>query len=339
MPTEHRIPETHRAPGRQSRRLVRAGVVSLVAGIGIMGAKFAAWLISGSTAILADAAESIVNVVAAAIVTVGVAVGSRPADADHPYGHGKAEFLSAAVEGGMILVAATLILIEATRAILVGPELRALGRGIVVAGGAGVANLVLGLYLVRVGRREGSAALAADGLHVLSDVVTTAGTLVALALVGATGFVILDPLVAIVVGLHILRTGWRVIRRALAGLLDEADFDLLAAIAGHLETERRPEWVEIHQLRAWSSGTIKHVDLHLTVPRYLSVDDAHRLADGLERGLARWIEGEGDVVVHLDPCLPRHCGACTMPRCPVRSRPVDKPFPFDSESLTKEGVI
>jgi cation diffusion facilitator family transporter len=338
VPTEHRIHETHPAP-REGRRLVRAGVVSLVAGTVIMAAKFAAWLITGSSAILADAAESIVNVVAAAIMTLGVIVAARPADADHPYGHGKAEFLSAAAEGGMILVAATLILVQSTRALVIGPVLRELGTGIVVAGAAGVANLGLALWLIRVGRQERSAAVAADGAHILTDVVTTAGTLVALLVVKWTGFVILDPLVAIAVGLNILVTGWKVIRQALAGLLDEADFELLERIARQLEADRQPEWVEVHQLRAWSSGAVNHVDLHLTVPRYLSVAVAHRVGDSLERRLLDAIEGPGDAVVHLDPCLPRHCPECTMAECPVRSVPIEKPFNLTVDNMTRPGLI
>jgi cation diffusion facilitator family transporter len=338
VPTEHRLPEIH-APLPERRHVVRAGVVSLVAGAGILAAKFAAWLITGSSAILADAAESIVNVVAAAVVTLGVVVASRPADADHPYGHGKAEFVSAALEAAMIVIAATLILVESAYAMWRGPELRDLGTGILVAGGAGAANLALGLYLLGVGRRERSAALAADGMHVLSDVLTTVGALGALALVRVSGFVLLDPLVGMAVGAHILRTGWKIMRRALAGLLDEADFPLLGTIAAELESARRAEWVEIHQLRAWSSGAVKHVDLHLAVPRYFAVEDAHDLADDLQTRILKGIGGVGDVVVHLDPCVPRHCAACTMPRCPVRSRQLEKPFAFTVESLTQAGAI
>jgi cation diffusion facilitator family transporter len=337
VPTEHRAHAAHfTAAG--TRVAVRAGIVSLVAGTLIMGAKFVAWFITGSAAVLADAAESVVNVVAAAIVTVSVIVASRPADAEHPYGHGKAEYLSAAVEGGMIVLAATLILVESLRKLIAPVEIPHIEKGILIAGGAGLANLLLGLYLVRVGRKESSSAVEADGIHVLSDVITTAGTVGALVAVRLTGFVILDPLVALAVAAHILRTGWKVVRRALAGLLDEADFDLLQSIANHLNEVRREEWVEIHQLRALSSGSVHHLDLHLSVPRYLSVERAHNLADELEAELQRG-ERRGDVVVHIDPCLPPECPGCIVSDCPVRSSPLEKRVPFNVDNLTRAGAI
>jgi cation diffusion facilitator family transporter len=322
-----------------TRVAVRAGLVSLVAGTAILFAKFVGWAVTGSSAVFADAAESIVNVIAAAMATYSVAVAARPADADHPYGHGKAESLSAAVEGALIVVAALLIAVEAVREIVVGPELQRLGAGIAISGGAGLANLGLGLYLVRAGRRAGSEAIVADGLHVITDVVTTVGTILALALVWWTGFVLLDPIAALVVAANIVWTGARVIRRALVSLLDEADFTALERIAKQLEKARRAEWVEIHQLRSWTSGPLRHVDLHLIVPRYLSIERAHELGDELEHRLAELEGGAGEAVVHLDPCTPRHCRACSMPDCPVRAAPVDAPFAYTVESLTRRGVI
>jgi cation diffusion facilitator family transporter len=334
---ELRVPEGH--PVAEPRVAVRAGVISLVAGIAIMGTKFAAWAVTGSTAVLADAAESVVNVVAAVLVTAGVVVASRPADADHPYGHGKAEFLSAAAEGGMIFAAATLIVVQSIREIVVGPEIQRIGAGILIAGGAGLANLALGLYLLRVGRKERSAAVTADGVHVLTDVATTVGTIVALVLVGLTGFTIIDPLAGLLIGVHILWAGWRVVRRAVGGLLDEADFELLQSIAALLARDRRSEWVEVHQLRGWSSGANTHLDLHLVVPRYLSVEAAHDLADDFEARLLQEVPDPADVIVHIDPCTPRHCSACQIENCPVRSTPLEAPFPFTVESLTRAGTI
>lgn len=323
----------------RSNAALRAGQISLVAGAVIMGAKFVASAVTGSTAIFADAAESIVNVIAAAMATYSVAVAARPADEDHPYGHGKAETVSAAVEGALIVVAASVIALEAVQDIIVGPMVQQIGVGIGISGVAGVANLGLGVYLLRVGRRESSEAIEADGLHIMTDVVTTAGTIVALVLVQLTGWMLLDPIAALLVAANILRTGSRVIRQALRGLLDEADFSLLQQIAEHLEAVRRPEWVEIHQLRSWASGTFQHVDLHLIVPRYLSIEQAHRLGDQLEAHLVDFADGGAESVVHLDPCTPKHCRACTMPDCPVRAAPLETPFSFDVESLTRRGII
>lgn len=246
---------------------LRAGLMSLGVGALILGVKLAAWLATGSSALLADALESIVNVVAAGMVAFTVMVAARPADDDHPYGHGKAEFLSAASEGALILLAATLIVAESVRKLIVGVELERTGAGVLLAALGAVANLGLGLYLLRTGRAVGSEALEADGRHVLTDVRTTAGSIAALLGVQLTGWLWLDPLVALAVAVNIVLTGWQVVRRALAGLLDEADFELLAEVGKRLERERRPDWIDIHELRTRRSGRFRHIDLHLVAPR------------------------------------------------------------------------
>src|SRR5882672_625703 len=199
---------------------VRAGFVSLGASIVILSVEPAAYLYTGSMALLADAAESSVNVIAASVMTFSVAVSRRPPDADHPYGHGKAEPLSAAVEGALIAGAAMFIAVEAVRRLFVGGELGHLGVGMAISGAAGVANLVLGLYLFGVGRREKSEAVRADGVHVLSDTVTTAASVAALLAVQLSGVALIDPMVAIVVAANLAWAGARVVRRSLTGLLD-----------------------------------------------------------------------------------------------------------------------
>lgn len=334
MPTDY--PQAHAAPIASS---LRAGVVSLAVGSAILALKLLAWLLTGSTALLADAAESVVNVLAAAILTYSLAVSARPPDANHPYGHGKAEALSAMVEGALVMVAGLAIVAEAARRIYLGPELHNLGQGISVSVFAGLANLALGGYLLAQGRRHRSEALHADGVHVLTDTVTTAAGIGALLIVGWTGWALLDPLVGLAVAANVLWAGWRVVRRSLTGLLDEADFDLLVQIGEHIERHRIPEWCEIHQLRAWAAGSTQHVDLHLVVPRYLSLEAAHGVADRLERIILGTIHEDGDAVIHIDPCRPVHCPRCTVESCPVRSAPLDEPVSFDVRSLTRSGIV
>jgi len=318
---------------------VRAGVISLVASVAILALKAAAYLYTGSMALLADAGESVVNVIAAALVTYSVAVSRRPPDADHPYGHGKAETLSAMVEGSLIFAAAVVIAIEAARRIVTGPVLQNLGGGIAVSAVAGLANLALGMYLLGVGRREQSEALRADGIHVLADTVTTAAGIAALAVVHFTGYVLLDPIAALLVAGNILWAGGAVVRRSLTGLLDEADFSLLVRLGERIEAVRRPEWCDIHQLRSRASGKRTHVDLHLVVPRYFTMDDAHRSGDVLEVELGQAFEGEADFVVHLDPCRPSHCSGCAMPACQLRADVFEKPVGFSADHLTLPGQI
>jgi cation diffusion facilitator family transporter len=334
MPTDY--PQAHGAPIASS---LRAGVVSLVVGSSILALKLLAWLLTGSTALLADAAESVVNVFAAAILTYSLSVSARPPDANHPYGHGKAEALSALVEGALVMIAGLGIVAEAIRRIYLGPELQNLGLGIAVSAVAGLANLALGAYLLAQGRRHRSEALHADGVHVLTDTVTTAAGIAALLVVAGTGWPLLDPLVGLAVAGNVLWAGWRVIRRSLTGLLDEADFDLLVQLGEEFERHRVPEWCEIHQLRAWAAGSTQHVDLHLVVPRYLSLDAAHGVADHLEQVILSRIHEDGDAVIHIDPCRPVHCPRCTVDPCPVRSSPLEKPASFEVRSLTRPGVV
>ncbi len=313
----------------------RAGLVSLVAGTAIFAGKLVAWYITGSSAVLSDALESVVNVAAAALLVWSLRLAARPADRNHPYGHGKVEFFSAGVEGTLIALAATLILIEALRQLAVGPELRRLEGGILLVSLAAAANAALGLYLVRVGRRTHSLALVADGRHILTDVATSVGVILALAAVWLTGWVLLDPLIAILVALNILYTGWRLVRQAVAGLMDEADEVLLGRVAAELEECRAPWWIDVHSLRAWRSGAVWHADLHLVVPRYFDADRLH----GIHHGVARAIHGAsgmpGDTIVHFDPCRPRHCPSCAMPDCPVRSAPVARRLPISLERATR----
>ena len=318
---------------------VRAGFVSLGASIVILAVKLAAYLYTGSMALLADAAESSVNVIAASVMTFSVAVSRRPPDADHPYGHGKAEPLSAAVEGALIAGAALFIAVEAMRRLFVGSELGHLGTGMAISAVAGAGNLVLGLYLLRAGRRESSEALRADAVHVLSDTLTTAASIAALVAVTLSGVGMIDPIVAILVAGNLAWAGARVVRRSLTGLLDEADFGLLVRLANALEAARRPQWCDIHQLRSRKAGRRRHVDLHLVVPRYFTMDEAHRVEDGLEAALAKVVEGDEDFVVHIDPCRPVHCAGCAMPDCPVRAVPLSKPAAFDVDHLTQPGPI
>jgi cation diffusion facilitator family transporter len=300
---------------------MRAGRLSLAVGVFVLAAKVAAWFVTGSVAVFSDAMESIVNVVAAVLLVWSLRLAAQPADRDHPYGHGKAEFLSAGVEGALIIVAALLIALQALRDLVVGALPQRLDVGIALVAGASLLNGALGLHLVRTGRHTHSLALVADGRHVLTDVWTSAGVLLGLAAVEVTGRVWLDPLVALAVAANIVREGWRLLRHALGGLLDEADETLLAKLAAALDHERPPEWIDVHGLRAWRSGAEAHFDLHLVVPRYLDAERLHHLQESVEDRLRSAAGMPAEAVVHFDPCRPHECGHCAMPACPVRSAP------------------
>ncbi len=309
----------------------RAGLVSLVAGSAIFAGKLAAWRLTGSSAVLSDALESVVNIGAAVLLLWSLRLAARPADRNHPYGHGKVEFFSAGVEGTLIAVAALLIVAEAGRQLWVGPELRRLEGGLVIVTLAAVANAGLGAWLVRVGRRTHSMALVADGKHILTDVFTSAGVVVALGLVWLTGWVLLDPLIAIAVALNILRTGWGLTREAVAGLMDEADDALLTNMVEGLERARDPWWIDVHSLRAWRSGAVWHGDLHMVVPRYFDADRLHRIHDQVASAVRGATGIPGETIAHFDPCRPRHCSGCAVENCPVRAAPLTQRSRFSLE--------
>jgi len=300
----------------------RAGVLSVVVSVVLLGAKLAAFGITGSTAVLSDALESIVNVVASSLALYTLIVGARPADHDHPYGHGKAEEFSAGVEGALIVVAGVLILVKALPAIGDPPPISNLDRGLAIVVLAGVVNLGVGMFLVRRGRATQSSALVADGQHLLTDVVTTAAVVTGLLLVRLTGRRWIDPLAASVVAVQILVSGVRIVRRSVGRLMDEADPDLVVRILDALRDARRPGLLEPHRLRVLRQGRHHHIDLHLVVPRFWSVEEAHALERRLGDEILDRIGESGEAIVHLDPCMPRCCSFCSLGDCPVRSEPL-----------------
>jgi len=307
--------------GGEERARLRAGFISLAVSVVLLAAKYQAYRLTGSTAILSDALESIVNVVAAVFAIGALIFAGRPADRNHPYGHGKMEFLSAAFEGGLIAFAALVILYEVVVGLTHGVELRALDLGLAIVLGAGLVNLALGYHLVRTGRRYGSLTLVADGRHVLADFYTSAGVVVGLLLVRFTGLVWLDPLVAAVVALNLMWTGARLIRQASAGLLDEEDPALLQRLLQVLQPHLGQGVIRVHHLRAIRAGRVNHVDAHLVVPEFWSVDRSHELAEDLGERVMKELGAEGEMTLHTDPCHRIYCRMCDLDDCPVRREP------------------
>ncbi len=296
----------------------RAITVSLLVSLALLVAKFQAYRLTGSTAILSDALESIVNVVAAVFAIGALVFAGRPADRNHPYGHGKMEFLSAAFEGGLIAFAAVLIVYEVAQSLLYGASLRDLDLGLAVVLGAGLVNLALGAYLVRAGRRHDSLTLVADGRHVMADFYTSAGIVVGLLLVRVTGLDWLDPLVAAVVALNLLWTGLGLVRQAAAGLLDEEDPELLNRLLDVLQPRLGQGVIRVHHLRAIRAGRFHHVDAHLVVPEFWSVERSHELAEELAEQVVKDLGVEGEMTLHTDPCHRIYCRMCDLEDCPIR---------------------
>jgi len=319
---------------------MRAGRLALVVGSLIFAAKLVAYLLTGSTAVFADAMESTINIVSAGMLVLALAIAARPPDSSHPYGHGKVEFLSAGIEGAAITFAALLILAESTRKLIEGPELHRLDLGLSFVAATTVANALLGRHLVRVGERTSSDALAADGRHVLTDVWTSVGVIAGLIVVSLTGWLWADPAIAIAVALNVAWEGYQLLQASLKGLMDEADEGAIEETARTLDQAREPSWIDLHGLRSWRSGARRHFDMHLTVPRYFDVEEIHAVHDRIESVLLEGDRHGSDVVVHFDPCCERECPHCRMTECPIRRHAFDHVLPFSAERavLTDEII-
>ena len=292
----------------------RAAILSLLVSTALMAAKFVAYYLTGSAAVFSDALESIVNVLASGLALYSIVLAHAPADARHPYGHGKVEFLSAAFEGGMILLAALVITARAVEQLVRGAQVRKVEAGIAIIAAAMVVNAVVGALVLRTGRRNGSIALEADGKHLLGDAVTTAGVLVALLLVKISGRAWIDPVGALVVAAYISWLAWGLLRRATAGLMDEqdaADDRLIRSVLdAHLEPSgREPRICSYHKLRHRHSGRYHWVDFHILVPASLTIERGHEVASALEHEIERAL-GEGNATAHVEPCTNTDCAAC-----------------------------
>jgi cation diffusion facilitator family transporter len=316
-----------------------AAVVSIVVSIALLAMKYLAYSLTGSTAIWSDAMESIVNVVAALFALGTLAFAGRPADRNHPYGHGKIEFFSAAFEGGLISFAAVLIIYQSIESLIVGSPIRAIDMGVLITLGAGLVNAALGWFLVSVGRRHRSMTLLADGYHVLSDFWTSLGVVVGLGLVSATGWLFFDPLVAVLVGINLARTGVRLVRHAAGGLLDEEDSQLLEQLVAAINANLTPGIIRVHFLRAIRSGRFTHVDAHLVVPEFWTVEQAHEAADAFERRVLASVDLDGELVFHTDPCRQLFCTSCDVTPCPIRAAPFASREPITlREAVTRDAL-
>lgn len=281
-------------------------------------AKFFAYYLTNSVSILTDALESIVNVTAALIGLYSLYISSLPRDSNHPYGHGKAEFISAAVEGTLVLSAGLLIIYKSINSIFSPEPLEQLNIGIYIISITAVINWLLGFLAVRQGTNNNSLALLASGKHLQTDSYSTVAIVAGLFLIKFTGFNWIDPLIAILFGFFIIYTAYKIIRKSLAGIMDEADMVLLKKMVELLNKHRRENWIDLHNLRVIKYGNVLHVDCHLTVPWYLNVHQAHKEIDYLAKMIRAEFGETLELFVHSDDCLYHQCHICNKTNCPVR---------------------
>lgn len=299
--------------------------------------KVIAWYLTGSVAILTDALESTVNVIAGLIGVYSLYVSAKPKDWDHPYGHGKAEFLSAAVEGTLITIAALIIIYEAINSFLHPHVIQKLDYGILLVAITGIINYIAGFVCINTGKKNNSLALVASGRHLQTDTYSTIGIIIGLVLLYFLKLWWIDSVVAILFAFIIMFTGYKIIRSSVSGIMDEADTTLMNKMVVILNDNRRENWIDLHNLRIIKYGGTLHIDCHLTVPWYLNVIEAHAEIDALSM-LVRQELGESiELFVHSDACMDFSCHICSKHDCNVRQHPFRKRIEWNMENITRDN--
>lgn len=308
---------------------------ALITGFILMIAKFAAYFITDSNFILTDAAESIVNVVASAFAFFSIWFSARPRDINHPYGHGKVEFFSVFLEGALIMLAGIIILIKSVYNLFYPHEVQQLLIGAAIIGITGLINGLLGFYMVRQGKIMLSITIEADGRHLITDAVTSSGLVIGLVLIYFTKILMLDSLLSIAVGLFIVYTAYKLVRKSVAGLMDEADFSMVDDILKILNENRKQEWIDIHNLRAQRYGNELHIDCHMTLPNYFDLTRVHHEVSKADELVNQFGHIKTEFFIHADPCIPECCYYCRMPNCPIRSQEKTQDYVWDMERVAQ----
>lgn len=301
----------------------KAVLISLIIGFLMLIGKMGAYLLTHSAAILSDALESVVHVIATSFAFYSLYLSLRPPDKKYPYGYGKIEYFSAGFEGALIIIAALSILYYAIHDIVIGSDLKQVDIGAIIIFIASAVNAILGLYLIRSGRKTNSLILVADGKHVLTDAYTSIGAFIALLLVLITNISLFDPIVAIILALNIIWTGKKLVHESVLGLMNIMEEHTLNEIANRLESERQlhPKWIDMHLFRYWKSGGKYFIDFHMTIPNYMSVTEGHQVIHDLEDIFKEiFMTDSVEALVHLDPCKPECCNMCKVANCHIRCK-------------------
>ncbi|AII59028.1 cation transporter [Dehalococcoides mccartyi CG4] len=307
-------------------RKTRAASFSIASNSTLIVMKAAVGFVTGSVSILAEAIHSTLDLVAAVIAFFGVKASDKPADATHPYGHGKWENVSGTVEAVLIFVAAIWIIYEAINRLIEGSAPEMLEWGVVIMGVSVVANTLVSRYLKKIARETDSVALEADASHLTTDVITSAGVLLGLLLAKLTGWSVLDPIVALLVALLIIKAAWDILNKSFGALVDarlpKEEVDAISSLIN----EHTSKLVEFHNLRTRKAGSYRYVDLHLVMPKTLSVEKAHSICDHLEKDLKDKLKIDY-VTIHVEPCTEENCPECQI-NC--KKRPSDLANPEDT---------
>ncbi|QIG90089.1 cation transporter [Chryseobacterium sp. POL2] len=306
-----------------------------IAGIVLFIAKLIAWRLTNSDAVFSDAMESIVNIIAAFMGLYSLYVAAKPKDEDHPYGHGKVEFITSGVEGTLIIFAGIVIIVQAVNSLLSQNVPSKLDWGMAIVAATAVINYVMGYISLQKGLKEKSLVLQSSGKHLMSDTITTGGVVISLIIVYITKLFWLDAVVAILFGSYIIVVGYKIVRKSLSGIMDEQDLDLVEKIAKILENNREIDWIDIHNMKIQQFGANLHIDAHITLPYYYSLREAHQEMEKVIILLAKNSNRQVEFNFHMDDCKPKSCEICQIQNCPVREFPFLKRIEWTSQAITQ----
>ncbi len=317
------------------KKIFRIQLLAVWVGVLLLSAKFGAYFLTHSNTILTDALESIINVVAGVFALYSLYLSSKPKDYDHPYGHGKVEFISAGFEGILIAIAGVLIIVKSAVSFFHPRPLEHLDIGLAIVVGSGLINYILAIVLIRTADKHQSLTLKADGEHLKSDAYSSLGVLLGLVLIMLTKWNFLDSVVAIIFGGLIIYTGVKLLRKSVAGIMDETDEGIVLSVIKHLSEHRKTQWIDIHNLRIIQYGNKLHVDCHVTLPWYFTLEQAHKEIEEISTLINEKHSAQVEFFIHGDPCVPQSCKICTVQDCEVRKEAFKEKLAWNTENVIR----
>ena len=306
-----------------------------IIGIVLFVAKLIAWHLTNSDAVFSDAMESIVNIIAAFMGLYSLYLAAKPKDREHPYGHGKVEFVTSGIEGALIIFAGVIIIVQSVDSLLHGNVPKKLDWGILIIAITAAINYLLGYISYQKGIKENSLVLQSSGKHLQSDTLTTLGVVISLILVYFTKIYWIDAAVALIFGAYIMFVGYKIIRKALSGIMDEADLGMLSRLSTFLNENRKPEWIDVHNMRIQQHGSGLHIDAHLTLPWYFELREAHQQMEDMYKLIGENTDRTIEFNFHLDDCKPLSCQICQISNCPVRQNDFVKKIDWNSKNISQ----
>ena len=305
-----------------------------IIGVILFIGKLIAWHLTNSDAVFSDAMESIVNIISAFMGLYSLYLAAQPKDENHPYGHGKVEFVTSGVEGSLIIFAGVIIIVEAVDSLLHTNALKKLDYGIFIVLATAIANYIMGYISIEKGKKENSLVLISSGKHLQSDTITTFGVVASLILVYFTKIYWIDAAVALIFGTYIIFVGYKIVRKSLSGIMDEADPELITKLAKFLNENRDNKWIDIHNTKIQQYGANLHIDAHITLPWYNSLRESHQEMEKIVKLIAKNTDRNVEFNFHMDDCKPHSCEICQL-ECSERLHPFKKKIDWTVATISQ----